>query len=178
MAKTVVGYFDDFAQAERAVRVLVQSGFSRDHISLLVGDPKGEYAKYGVSPQTTVTAESGSGIAAGAGTGAVVGGLGGLLLGLAALAIPGIGPVIAAGPLGAALLGAGLGTVSGGIIGALVDIGVAEQEARDYAEALRRGGTVVAVKTEGLMIDRAIEIMEQHGAIDMNKRMAEWQRSG
>jgi uncharacterized membrane protein len=107
-----------------------------------------------------------------------VGGLGGLLLGLAALAIPGIGPVIAAGPLGAALLGAGLGTVSGGIIGALVDIGVAEQEARDYAEALRRGGTVVAVKTEGLMIDRAIEIMEQHGAIDMNKRMAEWQRSG
>lgn len=178
MAKTVVGYFDNFDQAEQAVRVLVDSGFSRDDISLVAGDPQGAYTQKYTSPDQAAAEESGSGLAVGAGTGAVVGGLGGLLVGLGALAIPGVGPIIAAGPLGAALLGAGLGTAAGGIIGALVDIGVAEEEAGMYAEGIRRGGAVVSVKAEGLMVDRAVDILERRGAVDINKRAEEWSRSG
>jgi hypothetical protein len=178
MTKTVVGYFDDFAQAEQAVRALVDGGFSRTDISLVAGDPQGQYTKKYDVARDTVAEEEGSGLAVGAGTGAVVGGLGGLLVGLGALAIPGVGPVIAAGPLGAALLGAGLGTAAGGIIGALVDIGVAEEEAGVYAEGIRRGGAVVSLRSEGLMVDRAIEIMERNGAVDIDKRAADWRSSG
>lgn len=177
MAKTVVGYFDNFTQAEQAVRALTDNGFDRNDISLIASDAPGVYTRHDDATQT-ITETGASGVAMGAGTGAVVGGLGGLLVGLGALAIPGIGPVIAAGPLGAALLGAGLGGAAGGIIGALTDIGVAEEEAGVYAEGIRRGGAVVSLKTEGLMADRAADILERHGAVDIDKQAAEWRQSG
>src|SRR5262245_52926382 len=123
MAKSIVGIFDQRSEAESAVRELIDSGFRRDDVSMIAGTGTGEYT------QSTPAADEGvSGTAAVATTGAVVGGIGGLLVGLGSLAIPGIGPVIAAGPLATTLLGVGVGAAAGGLIGALVDVGVPEEE--------------------------------------------------
>lgn len=173
MAKTIVGLFDQFSDAQQAVRELVDIGFLRDEISLVANDAKGEYG------QSIAPADQMSNTVAGAGTGAVLGGIGGLLVGLGALAIPGIGPVIAAGPLAATLLGAGVGAAAGGMIGALVDAGVPEEQAGYYAEGVRRGGTLVSVRAEDeMMVDRAVNVLERRGAVDVERRVAGWRQSG
>jgi hypothetical protein len=110
MTKTVIGTYTNMDDAIDVVNQLVNAGFHRNSISLIANDPDERYASQ-VDSGMDDTAK-------GAGIGAAIGGLGGLLLGLGALAIPGIGPVIAAGPLAAALAGAGIGAVTGGIIGA------------------------------------------------------------
>jgi len=174
MAKSVVGIFDQRSDAERAVRDLLDNGFRREDISLIAGNPSDEPS------QSIMTSSEGmSSTAAGAGTGAFVGGLGGLLVGLGVLAIPGVGPVIAAGPLATTLLGAGVGAAAGGLIGSLLDIGVPEEEAGYYAEGIRRGSTLVSVSTDDeMMIDRAVNIFERHNAIDIDRRVEEWRKSG
>jgi uncharacterized protein (TIGR02271 family) len=116
--------------------------------------------------------------AKGAGIGAAIGGLGGLLLGLGALAIPGIGPVIAAGPLAAALAGAGIGAVTGGIIGALIDLGVPEESAHMYAESVRRGNALVTAQIADNRVDEATRIMQHAGLIDIEREAAGWRSSG
>jgi hypothetical protein len=172
MAKTIVGLFDTFADARGAVQALVNKGFSRDDISLAANDTTGEYAK------ATTSSGEWSGTATGATTGAALGGIGGLLVGLGALAIPGIGPIIAAGPLVAALTGAGIGAATGGMVGALTDVGVPEDEAGYYLEGVRRGGTLVTVNAQDDRADQAIEILENHNAVDVEQRAAAWQQSG
>lgn len=175
MAKTVIGLFDTITQAEQAVNALVTGGFSRDDISLIARDTEDRYK--GLRTEDTPTDEV-SNTAAGAGAGAMVGGLGGLLVGLGALAIPGIGPVVAAGPLVATLIGAGVGAAAGGMIGALMDVGVTEEAAGYYAEGVRRGGSLVSVRAEDALVERAAGIMERQGAIDVDRRVAEWRQSG
>jgi uncharacterized protein (TIGR02271 family) len=86
--------------------------------------------------------------------------------------------IVAAGPLIAVLTGASVGAVAGGLIGALTDIGVPEEEASYYAEGVRRGGTLVTVRAEDHLGDRAVEIMERHNAVDIDQRAASWQESG
>lgn len=179
MNKTVVGYFDNYEQAQTAVRSLVDSGFSRNDISLVASDPTGEYAKSYVTTSSSTDPNATSYTAAGAGTGAVIGGIGGLLVGIGALAIPGVGPVIAAGPLATTLLGAGVGAAAGGLIGVLMDAGIPESEAQYYAEGLRRGGAVVTVHTQDeMMVERATNIFERNGAVDIDRRADEWRQSG
>ncbi len=174
MAKSVVGIFDQRSDAERAVRDLMDNGFRREDISLIAGNASGE-----PSEATTTTSEGMSSTAAGAGTGAFVGGLGGLLVGLGVLAIPGVGPVLAVGPLATTLLGAGVGAAAGGLIGSLMDVGVPEEEAGYYAEGIRRGNTLVSVSTDDeMMIDRAVNIFERHNAVDIDRRVEEWRKSG
>ena len=107
--KTVVALFDDFGEAQRAVEDLVKANIERSKISLVAGDPEHTY-----SGRLTQTDKAGDTSAEGAATGAVLGGIGGALLGIGALAIPGIGPVVAAGPLIAGLVGAGVGAASRG----------------------------------------------------------------
>ena len=172
MAKTIVGLFDTFTEAQGAVQELVNKGFSRENISIAANDATGEYSK-SLSSEST-----GSGAVTGATTGAAIGGVGGLLLGLGALAIPGVGPIVAAGPIIAALTGAGIGAVAGGLIGALTDVGVPEEEAGYYAEGVRRGGTLVTINAEDNKADQAIAIMEKHDAVDVEQRAAAWQQSG
>jgi uncharacterized membrane protein len=173
-SQSVVGIFDRRSEAEDAVRELINSSFRREDISLIAGNASGEYAKPMVASD-----EGMSGTTAGATTGAVVGGIGGLLVGVGALAIPGIGPVIAAGPLVTTLLGAGVGAAAGGLIGALVDVGVPEEEAKYYAEGIRRGSTLVSVRADDeMMIDRAVNIFERHNAIDIDRRAEEWRKAG
>jgi uncharacterized protein (TIGR02271 family) len=99
-------------------------------------------------------------------------------VGLGALAIPGIGPVIAAGPIVAGLTGAGLGAVAGGVVGALVDMGLPEAEAERYAEGLRRGGALVTAQVADDRVDEAMDIMDRHHPIDLKERTRTWQESG
>lgn len=172
MAKTVIGLFDDFSQAQQVVQALVNGGFRREEVSLVRSDPNGEFS--GSVSTGEGNGGHGGGALAGAGTGAALGGLAGLLVGLGALAIPGVGPIIAAGPIAAALGGAGIGAVAGGLIGTLTDLGVPETEARYYDEGVRRGGTLVAVKADDDEVNNAVNIMNRFGAVDIQQRAATW----
>jgi hypothetical protein len=187
MASTVVALFKDFGSANSAVRELIDNGFPRSDISLIASDAAGDYSRE-LSERTDLGTEASAtaeGASVGAGIGAVIGGLGGLLVGLGALAIPGIGPVIAAGPLAAALsalAGAGAGAVAGGVtgglLGALMDLGIPRETAEYYAEGVRRGGHLVTVSTPDHMTNRAVEIMNHHNPTDINERVEEWRQTG
>jgi hypothetical protein len=123
-------------------------------------------------------ADDASGAATGAVTGGVVGGAAGLAASLMGLAIPGIGPIIAAGPIVATLSGAGVGAVAGGLIGGLTDMGVSKTDAEYYAESVRRGGALVTVRADDTRAERAAEIMREHGAIDIERRADQWRQRG
>jgi hypothetical protein len=154
----------------------------------MANDQSGEYSRYiQHSGDATRAPESGAatGAGVGAGIGAVVGGLAGILVGLGALAIPGIGPVLAAGPLAAAfagLAGAGAGAVAGGVtgglIGVLADMGVPRENAGYFAEGVRRGGTLVVARATDEMAGTARDILNRHSPIDMNERITQWRQSG
>lgn len=171
MTKTVIGLFESAGQAQRVVEALTQRGFAVEDIGVI---GRGERAREDMG----VGGDRAGGVAVGAGTGAALGGLGGLLVGVAALAIPGVGPVLAAGPLAAALAGAGLGAAAGSVLGALADLGVPEEDAHVYAEGVRRGGMLVAVRARAERAGEAVEIMGQHGAVDVEAHVAEWRRAG
>jgi uncharacterized membrane protein len=174
MQSTVVGVFPSVDRAEAAYRDLLAAGITRDDISVM--------AREAIERGELVDAErrepGGSSAAVGMGAGAALGGLGGLLVGLGLLTIPGIGPVLAAGPLASALAGAGLGAVGGAFVGALVDLGIPEDEAEQLAEAVRRGGILLAARVDDETIDRVVEIMEHHGALDVAERVKEWRGAG
>lgn len=174
MAKTVVGLFDRVDDAHEAVKDLISNGVPRDDISLMANDREGQYAReLGVNVKE-VGAGAGEKAVKGAGVGAVIGGVAGLLAGLGALTIPGIGPVIAAGPLIAALGGAGIGAATGGIVGALTEAGLPDSDASAYAEGVRRGSTLVVVKAPDETADRAAELMNSHHPVDLGQRVSEW----
>jgi uncharacterized membrane protein len=176
MTTTLSALYDNATDAQNAVRDLVNNGFSREHISVVASDAAGEYAQY--EGETTPESET----LDGAGTGAVLGGMAGLVVGLAALAIPGVGPVLAAGPIASALLaagiGAGVGAAAGGLIGALVDMGVDEEQATYYAEGVRRGGTLITVQTEDHRVDEAMDILDSYDPIDLEERVSQWEEYG
>jgi uncharacterized protein (TIGR02271 family) len=175
MAQTVVGLMDTIEEAHNVVQDLIDSGFDRDDISIM--SRKDEEAEV-VTEEKDITSGVGSGTAKGAGAGAALGGIAGLVVGLTGLAIPGVGPIVAAGPLAAILAGAGIGAVAGGIIGALTDLGVPEEDAHYYAEGVRRGGVLVTVATDDANADRAAEIMRRHGAVDIDERAQQWRTTG
>ena len=187
MAMTVVGLFDTMNEAQSVVQDLVNGGFNRNDIGLTANNTKGEYKNTASTSTTETGTENGetkAGDDAGAGAvgGTVVGGALGLLVGIGALAIPGIGPVVAAGTLatvlGSTALGAGIGAGIGGIVGALVGMGVPKEDAEYYNEGVRRGGALVTVKAEDNKAQSAYDIMQQHGAVDIDERGAEWKQSG
>jgi hypothetical protein len=174
MTKTIVAIFDDIAVARQVVEDLVKAEFARSSISLITNDAQNQYSRYlekdYVPQQDAVTAGQGASF------GAIVGGLTGLLVGLAALAVPGIGLAIVAGPIVAGLTGALAGTVTGGFVGALVKSGVPEDEAPYYAEGIRRGGTLVSLETSDTL--RAGDIMHRYGSINIHERMNMWKQEG
>lgn len=105
-------------------------------------------------------------VGTGAVTGGVVGGVAGLVVGIMGLTIPGVGPIIAAGPIAAALARAGAGAIAGGLIGGLVHIGVSEEHAHYYAESVRRGRALDTVRAQDSEAERAAQIMRLHGAVE------------
>jgi uncharacterized membrane protein len=117
-------------------------------------------------------------VAEGAGLGAALGGLGGLVVGLTTLTVPGVGPVIAAGLLAAALTGAGVGAVTGGVVGALTEVGIPAEHVHYYSEGLRRGSVLVVVATADEMTELAITLLSHHHPIDLRTRAEEWRKDG
>jgi len=175
MTRTLTGLFDSYEDAEGTVRDLEQAGISHQQISIVANrSVAGERVKEGN--------EAGPGAGAGAAVGAVVGGAGGVLAGLGMLAIPGVGPVVAAGWLVAtavgAVGGAAVGGAGGGLIGAMVGNGVAEQDAHVYAEGVRRGGTLVTAKVEEAMVPTAEAILKKHREIDPRSRGQAYRAGG
>jgi hypothetical protein len=170
MAKTVIGLFDNFREAQDTVREMVNNGFARENISLVANDTKGEYANNLKRGDTR--AEDAA--ASGAGLGAALGGMAGLLVGLGTFMIPGVGPVLAAGPLIAALGGAGIGAVTGGLVGALTESGVPDQDASIFVEGVRRGATLVVAYVSDDSADLAADIMNRNNPIDIEERGSAW----
>jgi uncharacterized membrane protein len=136
----VVGVFQTEEDAIDAIKELRDQGYNEDDISVIAKDKKEVNHIY---EETGSKATEGA--AAGMATGGILGGLGGLLLGAGALAIPGIGPIVAAGPIAAALGGAAVGAGAGGIVGALVGLGIPEDEAKEYQKSVEEGDILVLV---------------------------------
>jgi hypothetical protein len=150
-------------QAEQIVSQLQTSGFPSDEISILLPDTEG---KHDIAHVKATKAPEGA--TTGAAAGGVTGGVIGLLAGIGALAIPGVGPLIAAGPIMAALSGAAIGGTTGGIVGGLIGLGIPEIEAKRYEEKLRTGNYLIAVHThDSKQEDRAKEIYRKAGAEDI-----------
>ena len=158
--RTIARIFGSYSDAAAAVRDLEAAGFAADDISMVARGANGD-------PVTT-DAHSDGDAATGGGTGATIGGVigggAGLLAGIGALAIPGLGPVVAAGWLVATLAGAGVGAAAGGLLGALTGAGFGEDEAEAYAEGVRRGGNLVTVRTEESRVAEAEAVMRRHNA--------------
>jgi hypothetical protein len=161
--RTYGGLYGDASAAERGIRRFHEAGYARERIGIVTRDPEAK----------EVAEDTGSKVAGGAATGAVtggvLGGLTGLLVGIGALAIPGIGPVLAGGALasafglggGTAVAGAGIGAGVGGVIGALTGLGFSEDEAKYYDEGVRGGRTLVTVDDDG---ERSHAIFDETGA--------------
>src|SRR6202522_2394847 len=160
----VFGIFTTVASADNATDSLVRSGFSASDISALLPENLGP-KQIGTEKATKAP----EGATAGAGTGAVLGGALGLLAGIGALAIPGVGPLIAAGPIMAALAGIGVGGAVGGFTGALIGAGIPEYEAKRYEGRLQKGGILLSVHCDTSdQIKRAKEILKNANAEDIS----------
>src|ERR1700728_2614507 len=160
----VFGIYPSYANVESGVDGLKAAGFSNRDISVLVPESSGTkdfaHEKGTKAPEGATT---------GAGTGVVLGGAMGWLLGVGALAIPGLGPFIAAGPIMAALAGAGVGGAVGGIAGALIGMGIPEYEAKRYEGRVKDGGILLSVHSDNSdQTKRAKEILERTGAQDVS----------
>ena len=160
----VFGIYDSANEAERAVDHLLASGFSNLDISVLLPDVEATtsfaHEKHTKAPEGTAT---------GATAGGVIGGTMGLLAGIGALAIPGVGPLIAAGPIMAALAGFGVGGAVGGMVGALVGLGIPEYEARRYEGHVKDGGTLLSVHCGNqTAISAAKDSLKATGAHDIS----------
>ncbi len=161
--KAVIGLVSTQAQAESIVSQLQSAGFSTNDISALFADKSGTrdfaHEKNTKAPEGAV---------AGAGAGGAIGGTLGLLAGIGALAIPGLGPFIAAGPIMAALSGAAAGAAVGGIAGALVGMGIPEVEAKQYEGKIKSGNILLSVHVDDRdERSRAKKILEKSGAVDI-----------
>jgi hypothetical protein len=167
--QTITKVYDSHEQARKAVNELEAAGIPASEISLLAN--KSVSAKYSDVNEASPTAT-------GAGVGAVVGGGAGLLAGLGLLAIPGLGPIVAAGWLASTAAGALAGGATGGIVGALTDSGVSKDHAHVYSEAVRRGGTLLSVRTEEARAVTVRSILERYQPLDPDRLGADYRKAG
>ena len=161
--RTAVGLFDRQDNLERVLDELKNSGFSPEQVSLVAKDRR-------VTTEVVETTGMGGGEGAGVGAlaGGVTGGLLGWLVGIGALAIPGIGPIVAAGALATTLGGAAIGAATGGLIGALVDLGIPEEEATVYQEGVGRGGLLLTIHANSdAQLYEANEVMRRNGGTEV-----------
>ncbi len=185
MTHTVTRLFDNYSHATRAIDELGALGIARDDLSILGnrGDDatmtNGAHAghDHGVDDVN----DHGD-LDRGASTGAVLGGVGGLLAGLGLLAIPGLGPIVAAGWLAATVTGAGIGAAggaaTGGIVGALKNAGHSDEDANVYSEGVRRGGTLVSARVPDGQVAQVEDVMQRYNATDATTRGADYRATG
>jgi uncharacterized protein YqgC (DUF456 family) len=167
--KTVSRVYDTYSQARNAVTAVEAAGVPTSEVSLVANKYVSE--KY-------ADVEEVSAPATGAGIGGVVGGGAGLLAGLGLLAIPGLGPVVAAGWLAATAVGAAAGAATGGLVGALVGAGVSHSDAEVYSESVRRGGTLVSARVADGDAGRIQAILDRFKPIDATARGVEYRKEG
>jgi len=178
MTVTLSCLYDDYEIAKQVVHDLESAGLPSESISIISKDRSGRIERDGrVDRYGDGRTDGADRAEIGAGIGAVLGGTAGLLSGLGLLAIPGIGPVVAAGWLVATGAGALAGGAAGGIIGALTQLGVSREHAHVYAESIRRGSTMVTARVPDSERGRYKAIMDR-GAIDVDERGAALRRSG
>lgn len=175
--KTVIGLFDDMEQAKKAALDLEQSGIPHNDISIVANNEGGRFAPTSDAsvPQTTHT---GHAIGHDALVGAEIGGVAGLLMGITGFAIPGLGWIAGAGWLMATILGAGTGAVIGGLVGALTDVGVPEEDAAHYNEGVRRGGILLAVRAQDAVAHNVAQILSDDGAVNIDERAEQYKQEG
>lgn len=174
--------YDNYSDATRAVSELERAGVPHDDISIVANNVEGWYrddddGSRRVDRDRDGVDDRAGGTAAGAGIGAVVGGAAGLLAGLGMLAIPGLGPVVAAGWLASTALAAVVGGTAGGLIGALTQSGVSEEDANVYAEGVRRGGTLVTARVPDAERSRYEAVLDR-SAVNIRQRATLYQQSG
>jgi hypothetical protein len=163
MAKTVVGLLENPEEARKVIEELRHSGFRKKDIGLVVSDVPEEFKA----------------VMKDMGKGAAIGALAGLVLAATTTIVPGFGPLLVAGPAAALVAGAAYGGLAGSIIGGLISKGVPKDHAHAYAEGVRRGGALVTVRAENdEQIERAVEIMQRHGAVKIEERMRQWKSKG
>jgi uncharacterized membrane protein len=171
MTKTLSALFDDYSEASAAVSALEAAGIPHSDISIVANNSDGRHPD-----------DRTSDVGTGAGAGAAVGGIGGLLTGLGIMAIPGVGPVVAAGWLVAtavgAVAGAAIGGAAGGLIGSLTSSGVPEDEAHVYAEGVRRGGTLVTARVDDSREADAHAILQRRKSVDIRARGQAYRSGG
>lgn len=163
MDTTVIGVMKDGRQAEQAVNNLKAEGFKEDEISIVAKEQGQDGEGYMEGQGNQDYSYSQQNLSDGTATGGAIGGIAGLLMGAGALLLPGIGPIVAAGPLSAALTG----VVTGGIAGGLIDFGIPEERGKHYEEKVRQGDILVAVKTDDQRVDQAVSILRKNGARDV-----------
>jgi len=172
--QTVAGLFDDDDAARQAIEDLEVAGIPHDSISMVANNADSRWSSASIQ-----SVEGGHrGTATGASIGAILGAGAGLLAGLGMVAIPGLGPVVAAGWLAATVTGAVAGAAAGGIVGALTDAGISRDHAHVFAEAVRRGGTLVVARVEDTFVAMVQSILARNGAIDPESRAADYRNRG
>jgi hypothetical protein len=182
---TISRLYDDYDTAARAVAELERAGIPHSDISIVASNAEGWYDRDGAAVRRSGKVDRdrdgvddrAEGAAAGAGIGAAAGGLAGLLAGLGLLAIPGLGPVVAAGWLASTALVAVAGGAAGGLIGALTQSGVSEEDAHIYAEGVRRGGTLVTARVPETDRQRYEAILDR-SAVDIRERARLYEEGG
>jgi hypothetical protein len=172
--RTVTGLYDSYEEAARAIHNLEDAGVSDGNIGLVVNNADNQYAL----SDDDARIEDKSAAGAGASIGTVLGGGAGLLAGLGVLAIPGIGPVVAAGWLVSTAAVAAAGAAAGGLLGALTGAGVNTEHAHIYAEAVRRGGALVIVRVAPRQAAAVEKIMRRHGWVDPDQRAKLYREEG
>jgi hypothetical protein len=189
MTTTISRLYDNYSDAERAVNRLEAAGVSHSDISIVSNNSENWYRPGGkIDRDGTRTSgkidrdrdgvdDRAEGAGAGAGIGAGLGGAAGLLAGLGLLAIPGLGPVVAAGWLASTAVGAAAGAATGGIIGALTEAGVSKEDASRYAEGIRRGGTLVSARVPDQDRSRLDAVLNE-SSVNIQERSTAWQKSG
>ena len=174
--RTFTHLYDEFGDARRTVEALQTAGVPRDDISIVANNADSRHGANAAAPADMDETRAG----AGASTGTLVGGGVGLLTGLGLLAIPGVGPVVAAGWLIATVTGAGIGAAGGGLLGSLLHSGVPEEHAHAYAEGVRRGGTLVTVRGDESQASRIEAVLDgrKPAAVDVAARRTDYQTDG
>ena len=181
MSVVVTRLFDTYEHASQAVSELEASGVPHADTSIVASNSDGRLGP--MQPDAAALEprhedDSAAGAGTGATVGTVLGGGAGLLAGLGMLAIPGVGPVVAAGWLVATAVGAGVGAGAGGLLGSLVGAGVSEDEAHVYAEGVRRGGTLVTARVEESQRAMVEDVMARFNAADATARGDEYRAGG
>lgn len=182
MSQTITRLFDDYSDATTAMHELERIGVPHDDLSIMANhDDHGARSGRSGDVDADDVNEDGD-VSRGVSTGAVLGGVGGLLAGLGLLAIPGLGPIVAAGWLASTAVGAGIGAAggaaTGGVVGALKEAGHTDEEAHVYSEGVRRGGTLVSARVPDHLVPEAEAVLQRNRSVDAATRGRDYRQSG